>query len=235
MWDRFPGGAADRYLPSMASLPDPFGLLPRAGQTVRTGLKVAGWAERQVMGALRTRLDAAAPKALSAATAVASSPASVQHKMSSLLDSALSQSSASSRQMLFHKILDQIVPDEARIIGALSDGSTSPLLHVYGRTRAGLVGEVVLENFSLIGKTANLGLPQLTPTYVSHLLSMGLLETGPEDPALKDEYEILAADITVLKAIKQAARGPIPARIDRYTLRLSGLGLELWHATMGQD
>lgn len=229
------GDGPDRYLPSMASLLDPLGLLPRAGQAVRTGVKVAGWTERQVMGALRSRLDATAPRALNAATNVASAPASMQTKMSSLLDSALSQSSATSRQMLFHKILDQIVPDEARILGALSDGSASPLLHVYGRTRAGLVGEVVLENFSLIGKTANLGLPQLTPTYVSHLLSMGLLETGPEDPALKDEYEILAADITVLKAIKQAARGPIPARIDKYTLRLSGLGIELWQATMGRD
>jgi hypothetical protein len=219
----------------MASLLDPLGLLPRAGQAVRTGFKVAGWTERQVMGALRSRLEASAPLALNAATSVASPPATMQSKMSSLLDSALSQSSASSRQMLFHKILDQIVPDEARILGALSDGSASPLLHVYGRTRAGLVGEVVLENASLIGKTANLGLPQLTPTYVSHLLSLGLVESGPEDPALKDEYEILAADISVLKAIKQAARGPIPARVDRYTLRLSGLGIELWAATMGRD
>jgi hypothetical protein len=219
----------------MASLLDPLGLLPRAGQAVRTGIKVAGWTERQVMSALRTRLEASAPLALSAASTVASSPATMQSKMSSLLDSALSQSSASSRQMLFHKILDQIVPDEARILGALSDGSTSPLLHVYGRTRAGLVGEVVLENASLIGKTANLGLPQLTPTYVSHLLSLGLVETGPEDPALKDEYEILAADISVLKAIKQAGRGPIPARVDRFTLRLSGLGIELWTATMARD
>jgi hypothetical protein len=219
----------------MASLLDPLGLLPRAGQAVRTGFKVAGWTERQVMNALRSRLEASAPMAISAATSVASSPTTMQSKMSSLLDSALSQSSASSRQMLFHKILDQIVPDEARILGALSDGSASPLLHVYGRTRAGLVGEVVLENASLIGKTANLGLPQLTPTYVSHLLSLGLVETGPEDPALKDEYEILAADISVLKAIKQAGRGPIPARIDRFTLRLSGLGIELWNATMGRD
>ena len=47
---------------------------------------------------------------------------------------------------------------------------------------------------------------------------------------MKAEYEILAADTSVLRAIKKAARGPIPARIDRYTLRLSGLGLELWAA-----
>ena len=73
------------------------------------------------------------------------------------------------------------MPDEARIISALSDGSASPLLNVYARTRAGW-GEVVLENMSLIGKTANLALPQLTPMYVSHLLSLGLVESGPETP-----------------------------------------------------
>lgn len=220
----------------MASLLDPFGLLPRAGQAVQLGVKVVGWAERQAMTALRTRLDAAAPRELTSGRAAAdasTSAESMQTKMTSLLDRALSQSSSTSRQMLFDKLLDQIVPDEARILGALSDGSTSPLLHVYARNRAGLVGEVILENASLIGKTANLGLPQLTPTYVSHLLSLGLLETGPEDAALKAEYEILAADTLVLRAIKRASRGPIPARIDKYTLRLSGLGKELWAATMG--
>jgi hypothetical protein len=150
--------------------------------------------------------------------------------MNGLLERAMEQSTTSSRQELFHKILDQIVPDEARIISALSDGSASPLLSVYARTRAGLVGEVVLENMSLIGKTANLVLPHLTPIYVSHLLSLGLLESGAEDAAMRDEYDILAADTAVLKAIKQASRGPNPARIEKYTLRLSGLGLELWAA-----
>jgi hypothetical protein len=216
----------------MASRLDPLGLVDLAGQSVRTGLKVAGWYERQVFSLLRARMDAAIPPAAQAA--LPPSPLRVAEgldgKLRRLMDRALEQSSQSGRQELFHKILDQIVPDEARIIGALSDGSASPLLHVYGRTRAGLVGEVVLENMSLIGKTANLALPHLTPTYVSHLLSMGLVESGPEDSSLKAEYEILGADTAVLRAIKRASRGPIPARIERYTLRLSGLGLELWNA-----
>lgn len=210
-------------------------LLRLGGQLTYAGVKITGWVERQAMSALRARLDIAEPLALTAARAPTSSRAtnleSMQNKMNTLLDRALSQSSTTSRHLLFHQILDQIVPDEARIIGALSDGSESALIHVYARTRAGLVGEVVLENMSLIGKTANLGLPQLTPTYVSHLLSLGLVETSPEDSSLKDDYEILAADTAVLRAIKKASRGPIPARIDRLTLRLSGLGRELWAAT----
>ena len=171
----------------MASRFDPRGLVDLAAQTVRTTatttVKVAGWYERQVFGILRSRMDATIP---SAQAALPPNPLKLaeglDQKMHRLLDRAIEQSTTSSRQELFHKILDQIVPDEARIIGALSDGSASPLLNVYQRTRAGLIGEVVLENMSLIGKTANLALPHLTPTYVSHLLSWGWSRPAPRTP-----------------------------------------------------
>jgi hypothetical protein len=93
-------------------------------------------------------------------------------------------------------------------------------------------GHALRTSTSTVG-TANLALPHLTPMYVSHLLSLGLVESGPEDSGMKDEYEILAADPAVLQAIKNASRGPIPARMEKYTLRLSGLGLELWAAASG--
>jgi hypothetical protein len=67
--------------------------------------------------------------------------------------------------------------------------------------------------------------------YVSHLLALGLVESGPEDTSMKDEYEILAADMAVLEAVKKASLGPISAPVEKYTLRLSGLGLELWAET----
>jgi Abortive infection alpha len=217
----------------MASLFDPSHLIDLAQETVRTGIKAASWSERQIFRAIRSGVEATPPVALPAPPRPPLPHEIVESlyaKMHGLLDRAIEQSTTASRQELFHKILDQIVPDEARIISALSDGSASPLLHVYARTLTGLVGEVVLENMSLIGKTANLALPHLTPMYVSHLLSLGLVESGAEDSAMKDEYEILAADPAVLRAIKNASRGPIPARMEKYTLRLSGLGLELWAA-----
>ena len=219
----------------MASSFDPFGLVGLAEQTVRAGVKVANWYERQFYGFLRSRMDAVAPPLPPLPPSPADILESLDAKMHTLLDRAIEQSTASSRQELFHKILDQIVPDEARIIGALSDGSASPLLNVYARTRTGLVGEVVLENMSLIGRTAHLALPHLTPMYVSHLLSLGLVEKGPEDTALDTEYEVLMAETPVLAAIKSASRGPISAKIDKYVLSLSGLGRSLWEATMQGD
>lgn len=221
----------------MDSPPDPLelprsllGLAERSVRTgVTTGLKVASWYERQVFAVLRSRLDATIPPPT---REIAEEPREgLDTKMSRLLDRAPEQGGGSSRQELFHKILDQIVPDEARIIGALSDGSHSPVVHVFGRTRAGLVGDALLENAALVGKTANLALPHLTPTYVSHLLALGLVELGPEDPELKDEYQILGADTAVLRAIKVGSRGMLAPRIERATLKLSTLGKELWAAT----
>jgi hypothetical protein len=156
-------------------------------------------------------------------------------KMSALLSRALEQSTSQGRDELFHRILDLIVPDEARIISALSDGSRSPLVSVHGLTAAGLLGEALIENAALVGRTANVALPGLTPTYVGHLLALGLVQIGPEDDELKDEYQILLAETDVLKAIRTGSRGPVPARVVRRTLALSPLGHALWSASMGTE
>lgn len=218
----------------MVSLFNPLGLVvPTTRTIVRTSTQVASWTERQVLGALRARLDVAAPapRAIAPGTADRGAGAEpLRTKMDRLLDRALEQNSRSGRQELFSKIVDQLVPDEARIIGALSDGSVSPMLHVFARTISGIGGEPILENASLVGKMANVSLPQMTPVYVGHLLSLGLLETGPEDLRLKDDYQILGADSAVLRALKQGKRGPLEAKVEKYTIRLSVLGRDLWAA-----
>ena len=78
----------------------------------------------------------------------------------------------------------------------------------------------MLENASLIGRSANLALPAMVPTYVGHLLSLGLLETGPEDPDMKVDYEVLMAESMVLQAIKTASRGPLAAKVDKQLVQV---------------
>ena len=203
---------------------------------VNTALGVVSWGERLALGLLRARMDVTLP-----ATSTTAPEKSDDHttklntKMNALLNRAVDQSPASGRHDIFDRALNSIVPDEARIIAALSDGDVAPLINIYARTRGGLAGEAVLENMSLVGRAANLVLPALTPMYVGHLLSMALVETAPESPELKDEYEILSADTTVLTAIKSAGRSPLPARVEKRTLRLSRLGQELWATANNQQ
>jgi hypothetical protein len=204
------------------------------------GLGVVGWWERQSMALLGSRIDHARDRRALAAAPAPSYPSRQQAgapsaedlgpRMRSLLDQALVNTPADSSLDLYHRILDQLSPDEARIIGALSDGHASPLIHVRPLSPAGMLGDPTLENASLIGKMANVSLPHLTPQYVTHLLSLGLVQVGPERSALKDEYQILQADSGVLKAMKRAARGPIAPRVEKHTLRLSPLGRSLWAA-----
>jgi len=227
------------------------GLLPKvlnpvklAGAAFGLGFKVAGWTERQAMRILRDRLDAASssplalPASLTTNESAPEAPAAsttLDAKMQSLLHRAVQQSTAEGRTELFHKILDQLVPDEARILGALADGSSSPLVNIYARTRSGGDGSAVLANASLIGRTAHLALPRLTDTYVTHLMVLRLVEIGPEDESKAADYEILMAEIFVLDALKKASWGPLPARVERQTLRLSELGRSLWAAAQAGD
>lgn len=208
--------------------------LSRGLRSLQSVAVAAQWSERQILGLLDARIDAATrPSPEPTAPRSTARPENLNTKLSRLLRQAVDQSTFSGQQELFHKILDQLVPDEARIIAALSDGSVSPLVNVRARAIAGFARRLELENMSLIGKTANLALGGQTPAYVSHLLTLGLVEIGPNDPRLKVEYEILCADTAVLRAMKDARRGPVPAHVERHTLRLSGLGLALWAAAEG--
>jgi len=207
-----------------------------AGLRVAAGAaaSAAGWYEQQVYELLGMRVDDRSSSPRELAAPAARDRDGLQHTMGNLLERSNEQTTDASRQELFAKMLDQIVPDEARMISALSDGSSSTLIHVFRRTAGRQAPVAVLENMSLIGRTANLALPHLTPNYVGHLLSLGLLEVGPEDATMKAEYEILAAEMAVLAAIKRASRGAIGPRIERRTLRLSILGRELWASVVGE-
>lgn len=226
-----------RYRAPVSRWFDPFGIADRAVGVAKAGLQLATWGEEQLITLLRSRLDAieSEPRALPTAGPAEPTAESLNTKLGRLLDRALDQSTTGSQVELYHRLLDQLVADEARIIGALSDGAASPLVNIHGWTRSRVPGQAVLENACLIGRTANVALPNMVPQYVGHLLSLGLVETGPEDPSQKADYEVLMAETMVLKAIKAASRGPLTARVEKLTLSLSSLGQGLWAAAMQQD
>lgn len=197
---------------------------------VKAYLKGLSWYERQVMTVLRARMDALPPADPDVHGPPAESERPLPDRMRELLDRALEQDRRSGEGDLHSALLGQLVPDEARILAALSGGDAAPLVHVYAWSRAGLLGEPVLEDATLVGRTAGLALPDRAPVYVRHLRALGLVEVGPEAPELKTEYEILLAQDDVRAAVKQASVGPVAPRVSRHALRLSSLGHELWRA-----
>jgi hypothetical protein len=136
-----------------------------------------------------------------------------------------------SREYIFTAIIRQLFPDEARILAALSDRSTYALVHVAGRAALGGPHRIVLRNASSVGKAAGVTLPDLVPTYVTRLENLGLVEIGPEDPALSVQYDILLTDDRV-RAAEEEVRSvrKLTPRFARRTLRLSTLGSQFWDA-----
>jgi hypothetical protein len=198
--------------------------------------------ERSVLTELRRRLDTVDPLADGRPDA-AEKPARdvpppkqtepLRVVMAGLLMRSLEQSKQRAREYLYLALLRQLVPDEARILSALADGSVYPVIHVDRRT--GVSGsQRVLSHASTVGRAAGVSVPDSVPRYLSRLLHFDLVELGDEDPGLAVQYDILLTDAT-LRAAEELARAGGRARFLRRTVRISPLGRDLWDACHPRD
>lgn len=190
-----------------------------------------GAAERILWTLVRARMEEHGPEAPPAReleSGVRREPTrSPRTMMAALLDESLEHDALSSEREYLVALLRQLLPDEARIIASLAVGPPVPTVSIYRRGSS----ELLLDNASLVGRTAAVTLPSRTTRYVAHLLHLGLVELGPEDRTNNTGYELVLADREVRPALKAGAMGKLPARVERKTLRLSEHGRALWDAT----
>lgn len=143
-----------------------------------------------------------------------------------LLTDSLAADSELSREHLHLRILRGLVPDEARMLAALADGTRFPLVHV----RNPGTGRIALANASTVGRASGVHLQAVVPVYVTHLRALGLVEEGPRDDALADQYALLNSEDQVRRALEEPSEGLRGNKAVQRTLRLSALGAELWAA-----
>jgi hypothetical protein len=184
--------------------------------------------EEMILREIRSRLNG--PDPAGAGTTTSTDPVEL---LKNLLEASIDADTASSRAELYSALLRQLVPDEARILAALSDGTVYPLIHV--QSRAGNGGQL-LSNMSSVGRAAGVQLPDAVNTYVLHLRNLGLAEEGPPDDSLTVQYDILLGEPGVREAEQEArTTGRLGAKVVRRTLRISALGRELWRACRPED
>lgn len=196
---------------------------------------VAGWGrvEDAMLRELKARLDQ-----LDAPPRRPSGPGSAVRSdtPARLLDALLAESidadSAQSRDALYTSLLLRLVPDEARILAALADGTRYPLVHIKTRSNG---GRTVLANASTVGRAAGVQVPEAASAYVGHLRALGLAEEGPADDSLSVQYDILLGEPGVRHPEDEADVGRLGTRVIRRTLRISALGRELWRACRPDD
>lgn len=238
------GDRPDRPDRQLGALGDVFGSITRTiRQTVRAipGVRPveaqADAARRLMLAEAQKRFDGAdpprpSPRTITAPVSEVPRPVPtgrppIDKTLQALLTASMRNTPEASRRLLHEALIGELVPDEARILSALSDGSTYALVHISQRGIGGY-RDPILENASSVGRAAGVALPEYVHLYVSHLRRVGLVEAGPEDPSLKDEYDILLTEPKLLATIASIGKGPLGARIIRRTVRISDLGRELW-------
>ncbi len=151
--------------------------------------------------------------------------------MSELLERAVESDRTHSQDYLYGNIISQLVPDEARILAALSDGTAYAAIDVVAKQLGRSAARTVLANASTVGRQAGVMSPENTPTYITRLYRFGLVEFGPPTDELAMQFDILATDTAV-----QAAEATIEARREgspkhvRKSLTLSQFGRGFWAA-----
>lgn len=148
-----------------------------------------------------------------------------------LMERSLDQRPDTAERDLFLRLIDQLVPDEARIVAALSDGSRIAVCHLDARSRLGGTSIRVLSDASRIGSECGVMLTDRVPYYLEHLHELALLEAGPEDRSLGGKYELIETDSMVRAAITRIeSEMKMRAQLTRASAALSPLGLKLWQA-----
>ena len=157
--------------------------------------------------------------------------------LQSLLDTALEQDRRGAERALYTQILAQLTPDEARLLSALADDASYPLIHVMSTPRVGGGTRRLLENVSNIGKRAGVQLPDRTRYYIAHLRALELVETGPENESAATEYQLLETDSLVREVVQHVEENGagMRIRIVRRTLVRSAFGGEFWLACRGAE
>lgn len=182
------------------------------------------------------RLDGGDDPEQAPTTTTATAPRSPGNALQGLMDRSLNQRPDKAERELFLQLLDQLVPDEARIMAAVSDGSRMPVCHLDATNRLGTTSTRVLSNASRVGNEAGVMLTDRVPYYIGHLQELGLLDIGPEDKSLAAKYELIENDSTMREASARIENEmSMRPRLTRGTAYLSPLGQKLWEVCQSAD
>jgi len=145
------------------------------------------------------------------------------------MERSLNQRPESAENQLYLRLLDQLLPDEARILAAASDDTPIAVCHLEAANRLGTTSIPVLSNASRVGNEAGVMLTDQVPNYIAHLRALNLLNIGSEDKNLGSKYELIENDSAFRKALAHIEEEmKLRPRITRATAFLSTLGRGLW-------
>ncbi|MEV0030497.1 Abi-alpha family protein [Nocardia sp. NPDC050793] len=120
----------------------------------------------------------------------------------------------------YDRILDEIAPDEARILRFMSLNGPQPAVDVRTNRPLGIGSELVQGDLTSVPEQAGVRYPDRARSYLINLNRLGLTLTS-DDPVVLSRYMVLEVQPVVEAALKKAGRAP---KIVRKSLRLTEFG-----------
>lgn len=109
----------------------------------------------------------------------------------------------------FDRIIDQLAPDEARILKLLINEGEQPIVYVNKTAPLGLGARVVARRLSLIGREAGCLHPELVAAYLDNLVRLGLVAIRRDPVADEQAYQVVEAQPEVIEAMSSVGSGPL--------------------------
>jgi hypothetical protein len=125
----------------------------------------------------------------------------------------------------FDRIIDQLAPDEARILKLLINEGEQPIVYVNKTAPLGLGARVVARRLSLIGREAGCMHPELVAAYLDNLVRLGLVAIRRDPVADEQAYQVVEAQPEVIEAMSSVGSGPLfRGRSSRRSIHITDFG-----------
>lgn len=155
----------------------------------------------------------------------------LQDLYANLLASSMDAATAQNAHPGFVEILKQVSPDEARLLKLLVLPVPFPIISLRNESNDGKGGLDVLMHFSLLGEQARCQHPHLTPSYLSNLSRLGIIEIPTFfQYTAENVYKSLEEHPTIQALKKQIEATNRRAEINKQGARLTPLGRQFINA-----
>lgn len=155
---------------------------------------------------------------------LANRPQSLRERGSDLLTRSRDVWSTDDRHPAFDRILDELAPDEARILVMLLRDGPQPSVDVRtGGITGMLSSQLIAPGLQMIGPRAGVRYLEFVPSYLNNLFRLGLIWFSRESLHDYQEYQVLEAQPDVLEALHSVKF----AKVVRRSIHLTKFGEEL--------
>jgi hypothetical protein len=107
----------------------------------------------------------------------------------------------------YERILDELTPDEARIVRFLYREGPQPTVDVRTNRPLGIGSELIEAGLSMIGRQAGVRNMERTNAYLNNLFRLGLVWFSPEEVE-PSRYQVVEVQPEVQEAMARAGRAP---------------------------